>query len=781
MVYSPKKIKLAKLNFHEDKLEGLCVFFNLDGLRVKEAVYENNCHNGWGREYKDDSIVFEGLYQNGKRYSELKLFSKNLSFLREMKDGQTLSICQFNENHKRDGLCYCYSNNAISSVVLYENGVKKRKVREFIRELMIEYNEDEQIVYRGQFEGNIISGFVRKKIGWEYHYTKGKITEMIGFLNGVVTSKCILDGDLMMGYTAKNQLLYEGCYNSKDMFFLYHGRGIKYITPDHFCTSEFENGKEVKRFQEMNGSVMIETDEKGRVSYKGGFSRKCGIDDRGSIKQTLIFNRSGTGLLFEYSGMNVKEVYGCENGEKTYKRSDFKDKIMSEYNWNGGLEYQGGFIGNPTNGFLRNGEGDTFDIDEMLVYSGHWSKGKREGNGKYYHNGDLIYNGMWASDKPNGKGKVYNSDGVVKQEGEWKNGFLEVDRGIWIEYENGRLCILYKNGEKKYEGELKNRKPEGKGEYFNKEGKILYEGEWKNGEIEIEPGVFFCYETRLFKVIENGSVKYEGGWKNNQPEGKGTIFIDNEKYNGLWKNGILELSHNVFLNYKTNLITVKNGDGSIKYEGGWNFNHPYKQGVYEEKGEWKYNGEWSYGKPEGHGTFSDGEGNIIYEGEWKSGKPDGKGTLYENGSVKYNGEWKNGKCIIKNGVWYDYGLDIVCIDSSIMNDYHESIEVCVYYLNNCFFKGGWKNGSANGYGEIINSNGDVIKGEWENGILMLDNNSSLEMEGTSFYVNALQKTGLFGCRMKRGRKKYTVKPIVLEAKRNCLSVPYITLFPLVDL
>ena len=60
VVLSVKKTKLAKLNFHEDKVEGLCLFFDSEGMREKECMYENDVQNGWGCEYKDDKIVFEG-------------------------------------------------------------------------------------------------------------------------------------------------------------------------------------------------------------------------------------------------------------------------------------------------------------------------------------------------------------------------------------------------------------------------------------------------------------------------------------------------------------------------------------------------------------------------------------------------------------------------------------------------------------------------------------------------------------------------------------------------
>ncbi len=42
----------------------------------------------------------------------------------------------------------------------------------------------------------------------------------------------------------------------------------------------------------------------------------------------------------------------------------------------------------------------------------------------------------------------------------------------------------YKNGKKKYEGEWKDDKPNGKGVYYYENGNKLYEGEWQDGEYD---------------------------------------------------------------------------------------------------------------------------------------------------------------------------------------------------------------------------------------------------------------------------------------------------------
>ena len=66
-VLSKKKMILATVNFHEDELHGYCLFCDEKGKKIKECVYEHGIQNGWGIEFRDDKVIFEGIYKNGKR------------------------------------------------------------------------------------------------------------------------------------------------------------------------------------------------------------------------------------------------------------------------------------------------------------------------------------------------------------------------------------------------------------------------------------------------------------------------------------------------------------------------------------------------------------------------------------------------------------------------------------------------------------------------------------------------------------------------------------------
>ena len=119
----------------------------------------------------------------------------------------------------------------------------------------------------------------------------------------------------------------------------------------------------------------------------------------------------------------------------------------------------------------------------------------------------------------------------------------EIEKGtIWFngmkyvgEYKRGGINgygVLYKNGKKVYEGEWKNNQCNGKGIEYHAYGWVLYlkvyEGEWKNNQ----------RNGKGIEYHQNGEKVYEGEWKNNQRNGKGIEYHHGEKvYEGEWING----------------------------------------------------------------------------------------------------------------------------------------------------------------------------------------------------------------------------------------------------
>ena len=134
-------------------------------------------------------------------------------------------------------------------------------------------------------------------------------------------------------------------------------------------------------------------------------------------------------------------------------------------------------------------------------------------NHKFLNDNDGIYIGETKNNKKDGKGikNFKQNDELLrkKYEGDWKNDKME-GRGM-----------LYLNNGNKYEGHFNNDLKEGKGIYYFNNGD-RYEGDWKNNDKEGK-GIFH---------YNNGNI-YEGDWKNNKKKEKEYLLakMENMKVN----------------------------------------------------------------------------------------------------------------------------------------------------------------------------------------------------------------------------------------------------------
>ena len=162
------------------------------------------------------------------------------------------------------------------------------------------------------------------------------------------------------------------------------------------------------------------------------------------------------------------------------------------------------------------------------------------------------YKGEITNGEPNGFGVLtypYNKKSVV---GEWKkgkewntqhqnkdgkiikkkvNGKWVIQKFILFRYVKKGVLGWFEDGDEKrflkYEGEIENSEPNGKGTLSRPDGLMTYVGGWLNGK----------YHGQGSSIFPNGR-KYEGGWKFGKPHGEGTTnFGDGDTYQGEIKNG----------------------------------------------------------------------------------------------------------------------------------------------------------------------------------------------------------------------------------------------------
>ena len=277
-------------------------------------------------------------------------------------------------------------------------------------------------------------------------------------------------------------------------------------------------------------------------------------------------------------------------------------------------------------------------------------------DGKYKWEDGTYYEGKISDNLPNGKGKKYNKNGNVLYEGDFINGQFE-----------GKGKYIYDNGDY-YEGQYKKGLQNGEGTLYYKNGDIMAQGNFTNDMLEGNGKYFF----------ENGSY-YEGEWKKGMRHGKGKEYYSNRKikYDGDYFND------------------KKEGNGKYVFENGSYYIGKWKNGFkngkgieYYSDGNIMYEGDFINGKREGHGKYI-WEDGTYYIGQYKNGLKHGKGTeYYSNGQIWYEGDFimgekeGNGKYIWEDGE---------------------------YYI------GQWKNGFIEGKGKMCDANGNVKQeGNWIN-------------------------------------------------------------------
>ncbi len=234
----------------------------------------------------------------------------------------------------------------------------------------------------------------------------------------------------------------------------------------------------------------------------------------------------------------------------------------------------------------------------------------------------------------------------------------------------------------KYEGQVKDGKPQGRGNMiFKDEG--FYFGEWQDGLRQGQGSQKYSSASER--------LSYDGFWKDNKEDGYGRIVYKNkEKYEGNMISGLRE---------GIGLLTYAENDSQnrSKYSGEWKVDKTSGQGTLIYKTSEKYIGEWLNNLRHGHGIMSYAENDewnrISYDGEWKEGKKTGKGKFVWKNGGNFVGEWLNG---LRHG----HGVET----------YPENDK-----WNRISYDGEWKDGERTGNGTFIWKNRGKYVGAWLNG------------------------------------------------------------------
>ena len=422
-----------------------------------------------------------------------------------------------------------------------------------------------------------------------------------------------------------------------------------------------------------------------------------------------------------------------------------------EYNaYNNCVIFEGEYLNKK-----RNGKGKEYYYND-LIFEGEYKNGKRNGKGKEYDLGNLIFEGEYLNGKKwNGIG-YYNKNQKSNQKcNDNKSKFFdssfekEVNNKIYEIINGTGLVKEYFDNNLIFEGEYKYGERNGKGKEYNRNGNVIYIGEYLNGKrwngkgfdtknnniYELKKGQGYVKEYYL-----NNKIKFECEFVNGEKNGKGKEYYINDKleFDGEYKDGKRHGKGKEY-DYNGNLIFEGNFLYNNKYIG-----KEYIKGKLEYKGEYLLNKKWNgegydengnlaYKIKNGTGVIKYYANNqLIFEGFWKKGKKDGKCKEYNcYEELIFEGEYKddirNGKGKEKN-----YNGKLIFEGEYLDGKKWKGI-YCEYdKYDSLIFEGNYENGDKNGKGKIFQKNNIVFEGEFFNGKRW--NGNGYDIKGNQVYT-----------------------------------------------
>ena len=301
------------------------------------------------------------------------------------------------------------------------------------------------------------------------------------------------------------------------------------------------------------------------------------IDFKGEVKKIVSFIND---KYKNFKNIIIKEEDELCSDENNEKIQNF-NKLLKDYKFENNDQSINKFIDLTQRSIMNNNienEYIEFSNTELIIYRGEVSKGTRIRNGKgkeFYLNGELKYEGEYFNDKREGKGKEYSEEGELifigkYKEGEHWNGIKK----IFEEFEDeNEQVIKYV----KYISQIKKGKMNGKCKEFDKEGNLIYEGEFSEGKRNGDGKEFFKNNVQF-----EGEFKEGKKWKGNGNEynEKGNLLFNGTYQNGKRYNG---KAYKYFDDDEKLLYEIEYKDGLLWNAKGYNKNEVFNNLDFEIK------------------------------------------------------------------------------------------------------------------------------------------------------------------------------------------------------
>ena len=295
---------------------------------IEESMKKHNDvidKNGLKVTYDGGNEIWRGFYRNGDKVISLKEYEGMSGLWREVNEnGELLSVSEYDDKWMKNGRCFEVESGHLKRECVYENGMKKRVIREFTDDgLMRLFDDNGKKVYEGVWFGDMVNGF---GIHPEMEKMKGYYKEL----------------------NEKQELLSVSEYDEYGL--LKNGKCFEYEGGRLVRECEYKNGVMMRVLREWKGECMIEYDVNGMRVYEGGFE--------GDMMKGFV--REGEGKEYGIDGKSALYVGGWKNGLRDGYGSEFK-----------GLNPV--YIGEWKNG-MRDGKGKELNENGEVIRSGRWNK-----------------------------------------------------------------------------------------------------------------------------------------------------------------------------------------------------------------------------------------------------------------------------------------------------------------------------------------------------------------------------------------------------------------------
>ena len=584
---SDKNVLVANLTFVDGIANGPCTIYDEWNSLYFEGSFVNGYRQGKGKEYEKEKLVYEGLYEKGKKLVKM---TEMEGYWKEYDNSKNLqSVCKKDDEGKNNGVCFFYENGEISRLSEWHEG-RETPYNGYFKL----FDETDRKWIEGEYKDGVRNGESREYdenggMMFEGYYENGKKLNMVRL-------------DEMDGYWKEyddDSNLKSICKKDKE------GRyeGICYFYENGTMTrvSEWHVGREYpfigyfKLFDEPHSKWIDGFYNEGRILHFSPMAEMDGYwkeyDDSGSLIHICKIDDKGNynGICYIFENGILQGICRWEEGDRKVPYNGYYkvyDTVQNQ--WMEGY-YENGKKLNMVRLDEMDGYWKEYDDDSNLKSICKKDKeGRYEGICYFYENGTMTRVSEWHEGTEvslNGRCKFFDEPHKVWYEGGFRNGLCE---GKYIEYDV--------SGKKKIEGVLKNGK---KLISLNNMKDYWEERDKQNNIVRIcQIDTNGRYDGLCYQYRENQIIRVSR-WKEDRE-----IEILKEFNNGIMTEYI---------------------DGNKIYSGGY---IPSLRSNYQRQGEGK---EYEL----------DGK-TLLYEGSFINGKRDGYGTLYKHEMIAYEGEWKKG-------------------------------------------------------------------------------------------------------------------------------------------